>query len=94
MFVRESNKLNQHCIGGAMDVDRVGLKTHFRAVGGPTTRAQDATLQEPKLRPKILSSYAAVYNTFYVQRHLGSARTHRTLRAAALDTWREAVVAA
>ena len=40
---------------------------------------------------KSLSTHAAVYNTFNVQRHLSSARTHRTLRAAAMSTWREAV---
>src|SRR5208337_1207570 len=43
---------------------------------------------------KFLSIHAAVYNTFNVQRHLASAQTHRTLRAAAMDTWRTAVAAA
>ena len=43
---------------------------------------------------KFLSTHAAVYNTFNVQRHLTSARTHRTLRAGAMSTWREAVAAA
>ena len=38
---------------------------------------------------KFLSSHAAVFNTFNVQRHLTSAQTHRTLRAAAMKTWRE-----
>jgi transposase-like protein len=40
---------------------------------------------------KFLSTDAAVYNVFNVQRHLTSAQTHRTFRAAAMDTWREAV---
>jgi putative transposase len=43
---------------------------------------------------KFLSTHAAAYNTFNVQRHLTSAQTHRTLRAAAMTTWREAVAAA
>jgi putative transposase len=43
---------------------------------------------------KFLASHAAVCNTISVQRHLTSARTHRTLRAAALNAWREAVTAA
>ena len=43
---------------------------------------------------KFLSIHAAVYNTFNVQRHLASAQTHRTLRAVAMNTWREAVAAA
>jgi putative transposase len=43
---------------------------------------------------KFLSTHAAAYNTFNVQRHLTSARSHRALRAAAMTTWREAVAAA
>ena len=43
---------------------------------------------------KFLSAHAAVYNTFNVQRHLTSAQSHHVLRAAAMTTWREAVVAA
>ena len=35
---------------------------------------------------KFLSTHAAVYNTFNVQRHLTSAQTHRVLRAAAMST--------
>jgi putative transposase len=37
---------------------------------------------------------AATQNTFNLQRHLTSARTHRAFRAAAMQTWREAVAAA
>jgi putative transposase len=40
---------------------------------------------------KFLSTHAAVYNTFNVQRHLTSAQTNRVLRAAAMSTWRTAV---
>ena len=36
-------------------------------------------------------THAATYNTFNVQRHLTSARTHRAFRASAMNTWREAV---
>src|SRR6266581_1133158 len=43
---------------------------------------------------KFLSTHAAVYNTFNVQRHLTSAQSHRVLRTAAMRTWREAVAAA
>jgi putative transposase len=43
---------------------------------------------------KVLSTYVVVSNTFNIQRHLTSARTHRTLRAAAMGAWREAVGAA
>jgi putative transposase len=43
---------------------------------------------------KFLSTHAASYNTFNVQRHLTSAQSHRVLRAAAMSTWREVVAAA
>jgi putative transposase len=43
---------------------------------------------------KFLSTHAATYNIFNVQRHLTSAQTHRVLRAAAMTTWRKAVAAA
>jgi putative transposase len=40
---------------------------------------------------RFLSTHAAAYNNFNVQRHLISARTHRVFRAAAMNVWREAV---
>jgi putative transposase len=43
---------------------------------------------------KFLSTHAAVYNTFNVQRHLASATTHRALRAEAMTVWRTAVATA
>jgi putative transposase len=43
---------------------------------------------------RFLSFHAAAYNTFNVQRHLTSARTHRAFRASAMQTWREVTVAA
>jgi putative transposase len=42
---------------------------------------------------KVLSTHAAVYNIFNVQRHLTSAQTHHVLRAAAMDMRRTAVAA-
>ena len=43
---------------------------------------------------RFLSFHAAVHNTFNVQRHLISARTHRAFRTSAMDTWRAATAAA
>jgi transposase-like protein len=43
---------------------------------------------------KFLSTHAAAYNTFNVQRHLTSAQSHRVLRAAAMTTRREAIATA
>jgi transposase-like protein len=61
------------------------------------TRRRERVMQRfksPGSAQKFLSIHAAVFNTFHVQRHLTSALTHRTLRAAAMSTWREAVAAA
>jgi len=61
------------------------------------TRGRERKMQRFKSTrsaQKFLSTHAAVFNTFNVQRHLTSARTHRTLRAAAMSTWREVVAAA
>jgi putative transposase len=77
----------------------------MNAVAGRTICAENShqpTRRERKMQrfkspgsaQKFLSTHAAVYNAFYVQRHLTSAQTHRTLRAAATNTWREAVAAA
>ena len=43
---------------------------------------------------RFLSVHAATYNTFNVQRHLISARTHRAFRASAMNMWRAAVAVA
>ena len=43
---------------------------------------------------RFLSFHAATYNTFNVQRHLISAKTHRSFRASAMQTWREVTAAA
>jgi putative transposase len=43
---------------------------------------------------RFLSVHAAAYNTFNVQRHLTSAKTHRAFRASAMQTWDEVVAAA
>ena len=61
------------------------------------TRRRERKMQRsksPGSAQKFLSTHAAVHNTFNVQRHLTSARTHRTLRAAGLNTWRAAVAGA
>jgi transposase-like protein len=63
---------------------------------------QPTRLRERKMRgfksvgsaQRFLAMHAAAQNTFNVQRHLASARTHRAFRASAIQTWREAVAAA
>ena len=61
------------------------------------TRRRERTMQRFKSAgsaQKFLSSHAAVYNTFNLQRHLTSAQAHRVLRAEAMDTWRTAAAIA
>jgi putative transposase len=61
------------------------------------TRRRERKMQRFKSQgsaQKFLSTHAAVYNTFNVQRHLTSAQTHRIFRAAAMNTWRAAVAVA
>jgi transposase-like protein len=51
-----------------------------------TTRRRERKMQRfksPGSAQKFLSTHAAVYNDFNVQRHLTLARTHRTLHGAA-----------
>jgi putative transposase len=43
---------------------------------------------------RLLSTHAAVYNVFYIQRHLISRRTLRMFRDQTMLTWRQATVAA
>ena len=50
--------------------------------------------KSPGSAQRFLSTHAAVYNTFNVQRHLVSAQTHRLLRDDAMTTWRTAVAVA
>ena len=61
------------------------------------TRRRERKMQgfkSPGSAQRFLSVHAATYNTFNVQRHLTSAKTHRAFRASAMDTWRAAVAAA
>src|SRR5471030_1369424 len=61
------------------------------------TRRRERKMQRfksPGSAQKFLSTHAAVYNAFNVQRHLTSAQTHRVFRAAALSTGRESVAVA
>jgi putative transposase len=61
------------------------------------TRRRERKMQgfkSPGSAQRFLSTHAAVYNIFNVQRHLTSAQTHRGFRTAAMDTWRSVVAAA
>ncbi|HZZ21290.1 MAG TPA: DDE-type integrase/transposase/recombinase [Roseiarcus sp.] len=62
-----------------------------------TTRRRDRKMQRFRSAgsaQRFLSTHAAAYDTFKVQRYLTSAQSHHALRTAALSTWRTAVEAA
>ena len=50
--------------------------------------------KSPGSAQRFLSTHAAIYNTFYVQRHLISRKTLRQFRAEATERWRQAAAAA
>ena len=61
------------------------------------TRRRERKMQgfkSPGSAQRFLSTHAAVYNSFNVQRHLTTRQTHRTLRTAAMSVWQDAVAAA
>jgi transposase-like protein len=59
--------------------------------GAPLT--MKARFKSPGSAQRFLSVHAAVHNTFNVQRHLTSRRTHRVFREEAFRTWRAATAA-
>jgi putative transposase len=61
------------------------------------TRRRERKMQgfkSPGSAQRFLSTHAAVYNTFNVQRHPTTRQTHRTLLSAAMSMWRDSVIAA
>jgi putative transposase len=65
-----------------------------RAGGSSRAKRTLERFKSVRSAQRFLSTHAAVYNIFNVQRHLISAESHRVLRAAAMTTWREVVAAA
>jgi putative transposase len=49
--------------------------------------------KSPRSAQRFLSTHAAVYNTFNVQRHLISRKTLRKFRGEAMATWQSATAA-
>jgi transposase-like protein len=50
--------------------------------------------KSPGSAQRFLSTHAAIYNTFYMQRHLISRKTLRQFRTEATEQWRQAAAAA
>ena len=86
-----------HDLGISARHERGRWKNNRAGNSHQPTRRRERKMQRLKSlgsAQRFLSANAAVCNTFDVQRHLTSAPTHRTFRAAAMSTWREAVTAA
>ena len=86
-----------HDLGLARRHDRGRWRNNRAENSHQPTRRREGKMQGFKSAgsaQRFLSAHAAIQNTFYVQRHLTSARTHRALRASAMQTWREAAAAA
>ena len=84
----------------------LGLSKRHEVGGRKNNRAENSHLpvrqrerrmqrfQSPGLAQRFLSTHAAIYNTFYTQRHLTSRNTLRQSRAEAMEQWRDATAAA
>jgi transposase-like protein len=73
---------------------RVALEREFRnassssvTLAGIVTFTRVQRFKSAGAAQRFLSTHAAIYNTFNVQRHLISRRTMRQFRAAAMDRW-------
>jgi len=83
----------------------LGLSKYHDFGGRKNNRAENSHLpvrqrerrmqrfKSPGSAQRFLSTHAAIYNSFYTQRHLISRRTLRELRTAAMKEWREVVAA-
>jgi putative transposase len=86
-----------HELGIASRHERGRWKNNRAENSHQPTRRRERKMQRfksPGSAQKFLSTHAAVYNVFNVQRHLTSAQTHRAFRATAMNTRREALAAA
>ena len=89
-----SHAATAHDLGISARHERGRWKNNRAENSHQPTRRRERKMQRFKSSgsaQRFLSAHAAVFNTFNVQRHLTSASTHRTFRAAAMNTWCETV---
>jgi putative transposase len=84
----------------------IGLSKHHDFGGRKNNRAENSHLpvrqrerrmqrfKLPGSAQRFLSTHAAIYNTFYTQRHLISRHSLRQFRAKAMEQWRDVTAAA
>jgi transposase-like protein len=87
-------------------LETLGMKRNHVTGGRSNNRAENSHLpirqRERRMQrfksagsaQRFLSTHAAIYNTFYVQRHLISRRTLRQFRSAAMERWQDVTAAA
>lgn len=85
---------------------QLGMKGKHFTGGRSNNRAENSHLavrqrerrmqgfKSPGSAQRFLSTHAAIYNTFYVQRHLISRKTLRQFRGEAMSTWQSVTAAA
>ncbi len=103
---RRRAKQEPGLIGGCERLKDMGLSKKHDFGGRKNNRAENSHLpvrqrerrmqrfKSPKSAQRFLSTHAAVYNSFYTQRHLISRRTLRQFRAEATERWRQVTAAA
>jgi putative transposase len=82
-----------HVLGIERRHERGRCKNNRAENSHRSTRRREGKMQRfknPGSAQKFLSTHAAVYYTFNVQRRFTSPQTHRELRAVAMATWRTA----
>jgi putative transposase len=87
-------------------LNNLGLSKRHDFGGRKNNRAENSHLpvrqrerrmqrfKSPGSAQRFLSTHAAIYNTFYTQRHLISRRSLCQFRAEAMEEWRDATAAA
>ena len=69
----------------------IELKTHTSRFGGESESSSGSSRPDPPKR--VLSIHAAVYNTFYVQRHLLPRRNFKDFCAETFAVWQQSCLA-
>src|ERR1700738_2185562 len=92
LTVQRRGILGSQIAMNAVDGATIERRIRINRPDDENTRCKVSRAWDP--RKDFSHTHAATYNTFNVQRHLTSARTHRAFRASAVQTWREVVAAA
>jgi len=90
---KSSGKPTRNLLGESVRESEAGREGEFPSAIA-TTRTTYEALQIVGIGTALLSTHAAIYNVFNIQRHLISCRTLRVFGDQAMLTWRQATVAA